>query len=500
MSQIKFGTDGWRAVIAEDFTFENVARVAQATADYWLSAIADRQSAIFGRQPKVIVGYDRRFFSDKFAQTAAEVFAGNGFQVILTPEPTSTPSVSFAVKKEKAVGGVMITASHNPPIFNGFKLKSHYGGSSDSETCKAVEGFLDRNPVRAIKLADAVRAKKILIRDVRPAHYAALKKLVDFPLIAKSKLRFAHEALFGVGAGCFEQLLAGTTCRVTTLNGAHDVLFGGINPEPVVQNYGASQAFLKKHPHDICLVTDGDADRVGGMDGRGNLLSTHQLICLLLRHLAVNRGGAVGVQALACGRGDTLKRELQQPAPRVVVAMTTTSMVAKMCAAYGLEFVETNVGFKYICTEMLKGNVLLGAEESGGIGFPGHIPERDGIAAGLMLLELLATEKASVNKLLAKLEKEFGPHRYGRIDTQFPLEKRAALMEFCKTNPPAKLLRSPLVEVKSSDGVKFIAADGSWLMLRGSGTEPILRIYAEAKSDADARKLLKLGVSLTKKV
>ncbi len=175
-------------------------------------------------------------------------------------------------------------------------------------------------------------------------------------------------------------------------------------------------------------------------------------------------------------------------------------MVDKMCAFYGQPLVETGVGFKYICSEMLKGNVLLGAEESGGIGFPGHIPERDGIAAGLMLLELLATENVSVNKLLAKLEKQFGPHRYARIDTQFPLEKRGALMDYLKNNPPAKLLRSALADVKSYDGVKFVAADTSWLMLRGSGTEPILRIYAEAKSEADVRKLLNLGVSLTKKV
>jgi len=472
MSQIKFGTDGWRAVIAEDFTFENVARVAQATADYWSA------NPVAGTQKKVVVGYDRRFFSDRFAQISAEVFAGNGFQVILTPEPTPTPSVSFAVKQENAVGGVMITASHNPPIFNGFKLKSHYGGSSDSETCKAIESHLDRSPVRRAALGDLVRAKRVAVRDIRPAHYAALKRLVDFKLIAKSKLRFAHEALFGVGAGCFEQLLAGTTCRVTTLNGAADPLFGGINPEPIIQNYARSQAYLKKHPHDICLVTDGDADRVGGLDGRGNYLSTHQLICLLLRHMVVNRGG----------KG------------RMVKALTTTSMVDKMCAAYGLPLTETSVGFKYICAEMLKGGVLLGAEESGGIGFPGHVPERDGIASGLFLLEMLATEKTSVNKLLAKLEQEFGPHQYDRIDTHFPLEKRAALMEFCKANPPAKLLRSPLADVKAFDGVKFIAADGSWLMLRGSGTEPILRIYAEAKSLADARKLLQLGVGLTKRV
>ena len=472
MAQIKFGTDGWRAVIAEDFTFANVARVAQATADYWSA------NSVAGTERKVIVGYDRRFFSDRFAQTTAEVFAGNGFQVVLTPEPTPTPSVSFAVKQLRAIGGVMITASHNPPSFNGFKLKSHYGGSSDSATCQAVEGFIDRNPVKFIPLAVAVKTRQIKIIDVRPAHYAALKKLVDFKLIAKSKLRFAHEALFGVGAGCFEQLLAGTTCKVTTLNDAHDVMFGGINPEPIEKNYAKSQAYLKKHPHDICLVTDGDADRVGGMDGHGKYLSTHQIICLLLHHFIVNRKG----------RG------------RVVKALTTTAMMDQMCAAYGLELVETGVGFKYMCAEMLKGGVLLAAEESGGIGFPGHIPERDGIAAGLMLLELLATEKISINKMLARLEKQFGPHRYGRIDTHFPLEKRAALMEFLAKNPPVKLLRSPLAGMKTFDGVKYVAEDSSWLMLRGSGTEPILRIYAEAKTEADAQKLLKLGVALTKRV
>jgi len=469
---IKFGTDGWRAVIADEFTFANLERVSQATADYWSA------NPVAGTEKKVIVGYDRRFLSDQFGQRTAEVLAGNGFQVVLTPEPTPTPSVSFAVKEQRAVGGVMITASHNPPMFNGFKLKSHYGGSADQATCQAIESLLDRNPVKAKNLGEAQKESDILINDVRPSHYAALKKLVDFKLIAKSKLRFAHDALFGVGAGCFEQLLAGTTCRVTTLNGKHDPLFGGINPEPIEKNYARSAAFLKKHPHDICLVTDGDADRVGGMDGRGNYLSTHQLICLLLHHLVVNRHG----------KG------------RVVKALTTTSMVDKMCAHYGLELVETGVGFKYIAAEMIKGGVLLGAEESGGIGFPGHIPERDGIAAGLMLLELLATERISVNKMIAKLEKQFGPHYYERVDTHFPLEKRAELMDFLKKNPPAKLLRSPLADMKAYDGVKFIAEDTSWLMLRGSGTEPILRIYAEAKSKRDAEKLLGIGVGLTKNI
>ena len=472
MTKIKFGTDGWRAVIAEDFTFSNLDRVSQATADYWKS------KPVKGTKLKVIVGYDRRFLSDEFGKRVAEVFAGNGYRVVLTSEPTPTPSVSFAVKAQNAIGGVMITASHNPPKFNGFKLKSWYGGSSNSETCKDVEALVDRHPVKAMDIDDAVKAGKVEIKDIRPAHYAAMKKLVGFKLIAKSKLRFAHEALFGVGAGCFDKLLAGTTCKVTTLDGAHDPLFGGINPEPIAANYKRSSAWLKKHPHDICLVTDGDADRVGGMDGHGKPLSTHQLICLLLHHFVVNRKG----------RG------------RVVKALTTTSMVDKMCAYYGLEMVETGVGFKYICAEMLKGGVLLGAEESGGIGFPGHIPERDGILAGLMLLELLATEKVSVNKLIADLEKQFGPHRYGRIDTHYPLEKRAALMEYCAKNPSAKLLRSPLKKIDTYDGVKFTAEDSSWLMLRGSGTEPILRIYAESTSEANVQSLLKAGVAITKKV
>ena len=470
MSKVKFGTDGWRAVIAEDFTFANVERVSQAAAEYWEANPVPRT------EKRVIVGYDRRFLSNDFAKRAAEVFAGNGYQVVLTPAPTPTPSVSFAVKQQRAIGGVMITASHNPPMFNGYKLKSYYGGSAESSTCQAVEGFLDRSPVKATDLSTAIKAKQIRLADVRPAHYAALKKLVDFKLIAKSKLRFAHDALFGVGAGCFEEILAGTTCKVTTLNGQHDVLFGGINPEPIEKNYARSAAFLRKHPHDICLVTDGDADRVGGMDGHGRYMTTHQVICLLLHHFIVNRKG----------RG------------RVVKALTTTSMVDKMCEAHGLELVETGVGFKYIAAEMIKGGVLLGAEESGGIGFPGHIPERDGIAAGLMLLELLATERVSVNKLLANLERDFGPHRYGRIDTHFPLEKRASLMEFLQRSPPAKLLRSPVADVKTFDGVKYIAQDTSWLMLRGSGTEPILRIYAESDSDAAVRQLLALGVRLTR--
>lgn len=469
-TSIKFGTDGWRAIIAEDFTFANVARVAQATADYWNSV------TIPNTEKMAVVGFDRRFLSDQFAQLTAEVLAGNGFEVILTSIPSPTQAVSFAVKTHRAIGGVMITASHNPPAFNGFKLKAWYGGSADPSICQAVEALVDKSPVKTLPLSDGLKTKRIRVRDLHPVYFKAIKKLVNFPLIAKSRIKLAHDPLFGVGAGCYENLLANTTCRVTTLNANHDPNFGGINPEPVARNYAGTQAYLSKHPHDLCVVTDGDADRVGGMDGRGNALSTHQIICLLIQHFVKNRGA----------KG------------RVIKALTTTSMVDKMCAHYGLPLVETGVGFKYICTEMLKGDVMLGFEESGGIGFPGHIPERDGILSGLMLLELLAVEKKPLTKLLQALTQQFGPYCYARIDTRFAVEKRSALMEFCKNNPPSKLIKSPLVEIKSHDGVKYIAADGSWLMLRGSGTEPILRIYAESKSDADAARLLRTGLALTK--
>jgi phosphomannomutase len=481
MSQIKFGTDGWRAVIAQDFTFANVARVAQATADFWKSEISNPKSEIFGRGLKVIIGYDRRFLSDQFARITAEVFAGNDYEVILTPEPTPTPCVSFAVKNLGAVGGVMITASHNPPEFNGFKLKSYFGGSSSPEECKGVESFLDKHPARFLPRplggegrGEGVGSGTISIHNIKAAHFTAIKKLVDFKLIAKSKLRVAHDALFGVGAGAFETLLAKTNCTVTTLNGAHDVLFGGICPEPLPKNYVLGGAQLKKNPHDICLVTDGDSDRIGAMYGNGAPMTNQQVIALLLHHLVRNRG------------------------ERGVVTKTynTTAMVDKMCAAWNLPLTEVGIGFRFIAPELMKPGALYGAEESGSIGFVNHIPERDGLAAGLFLLEMLAMQKVSVNKIYASLEKEFGPHRYGRYDAHYPLEKRAALMESLQKNPPAKLLRSKLAKVDARDGVKYIAEDSTWLMLRGSGTEPVLRIYAEGKSDDDREKLLKFGRSM----
>lgn len=483
-SPIRFGTDGWRAVIARDFTFANVARVARATAAHW------SPEPPTGPRRRVVIGFDRRFLSDAFAAAAAEEFAAAGFEVLLADQPTPTPAVSLAVVRHRAAGGVMITASHNPPEFNGYKLKLATGAPAGPEVCAAVEALLERGGKRSAtplsaapvepkapsSLRSAGALQNIRRLDLRTPHLRRVRELVDLAALRRARLRVAHDAMHGVGAGCFEVLLAGTGVRLTPLRASHDCLFGGVAPEPIAKNYAATSAWLAKHPHDLCLVTDGDADRLGAMDGRGRPLSTHQVICLLLDHLVRNRGQ----------RG------------RVVTALTTTSMVPKLCAEFGLPHTEVSVGFKHTAAELAKGDVLLGAEESGGIGFAGHIPERDGLLAGMILLEAVAAAGTSINRMIAGLERRFGPHRYARLDARFPLERRAELMARLAASPPARLLASPVERVQTFDGVKYTARDGSWLAFRGSGTEPVLRIYAEADSDVKAARLIKAGEKMAR--
>ena len=315
------------------------------------------------------------------------------------------------------------------------------------------------------------------IQNYKSRYFRTIRQMVDFDLISKSGLRFAHDALFGVGAGCFETLLEGTNCEVHTFNAEHDPNFGGLCPEPIERNYTKSRAALQKNPADFCLVTDGDADRIGAMDGHGNMITTHQIICLLLEHFLRHRQGQ----------------------GRVVKALTTTSMVDVMCDHHQLHLMETSVGFKYICEEILKGDVLLGFEESGGVGFPDHVPERDGILAGLMILELLACEGKPLTKLLERLAANYGPHEYGRIDMEYPLKKRETLMRSVVKNPPSDLLGAPLDRTQTFDGVKYTARNGCWLMLRGSGTEPVLRIYAEASTVSGMKKLLRQGQLIVNK-
>jgi len=459
-NKIKFGTDGWRGVIADDFTFANVRRVAQATADYWNSQLLPK---------KTIVGYDNRFHSETFAKLVCEVLAANGFETLCAPEAVPTPAISFAVRDNKLCGAVMITASHNPPEFNGYKIKADFAGSATPELCTAIEGKLDASPVRSVRFSDAVK-----IYDPRLAHVAFIKKMVDLKAIKRAKLRAVFDSMHGCGGRVLEELVGGTTIRAE-----RDVLFDGVNPEPTAKNLGALMKAVKANRAHIGLATDGDADRLGVVDDRGRYVSIQLVFAVLLLHVLRNRQERQGI---------------------VVKSGNCTVLIERICNAFGLKCVEVPVGFKWICQQMRENDVLMGGEESGGLGFHGHIPERDGMLANLMLLELLAVTGKKFSQLVDELQKEFGRSAYDRIDMHFPLEKRHLLLEHLAKNPPATLAGSPLREVKTYDGVKYIANDDSWLMFRTSGTEPITRIYSEAASAAKVKELLKLGNQIAMRV
>jgi phosphomannomutase len=457
-SGIKFGTDGWRGVIAADFTFANVRRVAQATADFWKSGA-------------VIVGYDNRFLSEVYAKLVCEVLAGNGLKAIYTPHAAPTPSVAFAVRDRQLRGAVMITASHNPPEFNGYKLKADYAGPADPELCAAVERCLDQSPVKSVPFDAGVKAGSIQIYDPRPAHVAAVKKIVNLRKIRAAPLRVVVDTMHGSGGTLLEDVLAGGRCRVETIRADRQVLFGGVNPEPIGKNLGALCEAVKKRRAHIGLATDGDADRMGVVDDKGRYVSIQLVFAMLLLHLLRNR----------------------KQTGLVVKSLNSTVLIDRICRAHGIAFAEVPVGFKYICEKMRAADVLIGGEESGGMGFQGHIPERDGILANLMLLEMLAVTGKRVSQIAEEIQREFGRSAYDRIDMHYPLELRSRFLEALRNEPPADLLGAKLVEVKTFDGVKYITADGSWLMFRTSGTEPIIRIYSEAASARRVKQLLAWG-------
>jgi len=471
LTKIKFGTDGWRGVIADDFTFENVRRVAQATADYWNSLVGTNRAAI--------VGYDNRFLSQTYAKLVCEVLAANGIKALYPPSAAPTPAVTYAVRDRKLCGAVMITASHNPPEFNGYKLKAHYAGPADPEICAQVEAWVDRSPLRTINFDDGLKNGTIEIHDPQPAHVAAVKKLVDLKKIRGTKLRVVADSMFGCGGYLIESLLEKSLCRTQTIRGERNPLFGGINPEPNGKNLGALCDAVKKARAQIGLATDGDADRLGIVDDKGKYVSIQLVFSMLLLHLLRNRGQKTGL---------------------VVKSTNSTVLIDRICRAHGLKFAEVPVGFKYICEKMRETDVLIGGEESGGIGFQGHIPERDGILANLMLLEMLAVTGKRPSEIARELQKEFGASFYDRIDMHFPLAKREKFIETLRTKPPKELQGVPMVQMKDFDGVKYICKDDSWLMFRTSGTEPIIRIYSEASTEARVKKLLEHGRALAVKI
>jgi len=465
VAKIKFGTDGWRAVISDDFTFDNVRIVAQAVSDFL------KKEYKKDKKIRTIVGYDPRFMSEKYAEIVAKNLVGNGIDVILTDRPTPTPAVSYAIKDKKLHGGVMITASHNPAYYNGIKYKAFYAGSADLEITGKIEKNLHKNEPRRITTTKFFKSKLSRYENVCPAHLRFLSSYLDWKVLKKRKFKVLVDVMHGAAYNFAEELLSKTDNKVVTIRSNRDVYFGGVNPEPIAKNLGPLMEGVKKGGFDLGIATDGDVDRIAIVGPDGKLLTGHKVIALLLLHFLEDRKMEGEVVQTICG----------------------TVLINRICEKYGLLMHETPVGFKYICDLMRSRDILIGGEEAGGIGFKNYIPERDGILSGLLVLEMMAYRNKKLSTILQDMKKEYGSHYYRRIDTRYPSNLKRKLMHFLKSSPPAKILGKKVVDVESYDGVKFILEDESWLLLRFSGTEPILRIYAEAASDKRAFKMLDAG-------
>ena len=476
---IHFGTDGWRAVISDTFTFHNLRLVAQAIAD----AVASSEwlnGNTFGKTPdphKMVVGFDTRFLSDRYAAEAARVLAANGFTVFLSNSDVPTPAVSLAVGQLGAIGGIMITASHNAPRYNGVKLKAAYAGSALPEQCRRVEVYLNDNEQRGRgpNLMDYDRAKEAgLIQRFNPtlAYFDHLRTLIDVQAIADNPQHLVVDPMFGSGRGQIRGILQGTGCEVSEIRGEMNPGFGGIHPEPIARYLGALAGAIAAGHGQLGLATDGDADRIGAMDGRGQFVDPHRILALALKYLVEKRGW----------RG------------KVVKTISTTQMVNRLAARYGLEVIETPVGFSHIADWMLRDHVLIGGEESGGMSFQGHIPEGDGVLMGLLLVEMVATTGAPLEDLVAQLLAEVGPSHYARLDLRLsaPVAKERMVARLTD-EAPTQIAGTSLASVSTLDGVKYLLEDESWLLIRPSGTEPVLRVYAEAREARMVEELLAHG-------
>lgn len=467
LAPIKFGTDGWRAEIAREFTFANVERVAQAYADYLASEVKGSPT-----ESLVVVGYDRRFHSENFAQRAAEILTGNDFRVAMFNEPVPTPLVSWAVKDQRAVGGVMITASHNPPEFNGFKIKAPWGGSASPETTAAVEKLVDASPVRR-KDFPGTPADQRLQSSIE-TYRAQVESYVDLDRLKQAPLSVIVDPMHGSGGRWVETFLKSGQLKVETIRADRDPLFGGVNPEPIDRNLAPLKHRVRETASIVGLATDGDADRVGAVNERGETMTMHEVVPLLLLHLAGERKMNGGV----------------------VRTFSQSVLTKRIADAFGLKVYETPIGFKYVADLMLKEDILVGAEESGGIGVKGHIPERDGVLNSLLLLEAIVTAGKAPSEMVQEMHREFGEFYFGRRDLQMEVRRGQELVQKLADKPPAKLLDYPVSNVETMDGTKLLFADESWLLLRQSGTEPVLRIYCEATSVAKMDTLLHEGERL----
>jgi phosphomannomutase len=453
---IHFGTDGWRGVIADDFTFVNVRRVA--------AAIGAHLRGTTKGVPKVAIGYDTRFDSRPFAKAVADVLADAGCGVTLSSGFCSTPCLSSSVRDQKATAGIMLSASHNPPEFNGIKIKTAQGGSAPEAVTRSVEAALD-------KAGTGTSKGSVREADFSGGYFKRLKAAVDFEAIRKSRVKIVADPMHGAGTGYLDALLKGTGCSVVSIHAAPDPLFGGLHPEPIEEYLTDLKTAVVKNKAAAGLATDGDADRIGVVDEKGRYLTPHQVFPLLLYYHCKYKGlkGKV-VQSLSLGY--------------------VSERVAK---DFGLEWQEVPIGFKYIAEHITGEKILMGGEESGGYGYGNYLPERDGILNSLKIIEMLATVKKPLSSLLAEIEEKYGSSCYLRTDFKNPGIPKQEFVNALRHQAPDRICGLKVKEIKDYDGIEFVLEDDSWLLLRPSGTEPIIRVYSESPSREGTKRIIAWG-------
>jgi alpha-D-glucose phosphate-specific phosphoglucomutase len=478
-TRIKFGTDGWRGIIAEDFTFDNVRICAQGVANYLKQSGLDEKW--------LVIGYDTRFASEDFAAAAAEVIAGNGIKVHLCLKPAPTPVISYTVTSTKSAGAIIITASHNPGSWNGFKYKSQEGASAGKEITRQIEGNIARitqslslegrglgEGVKRLALDKALKKTLVDYLDPSPAYFKRLSQLIDIEELRRQRLKAIIDPMYGAGSGYFKTLLGGEKMEVVEIHGERNPLFPGIQPEPIAKNLTELCQTVIEQKAAVGLATDGDADRIGVIDEKGNFLNQHQVFALLCLYLLEVRGE----------RGAMVK------------TLTSTEMISKLGKIFDVPVYETPVGFKYVAPVMIKEDAIIGGEESGGYGFRGHIPERDGPLAGLYFLDFMVKTGKTPSQLLDYLYSKIGPHYYERLDYHTSRAKRQAIIKRLSSGSIDTIADTRVSKIDTTDGFRFLLADESWLLIRFSGTEPLIRLYAEAGSLERVRKLLDEGKKL----
>ncbi len=463
--KIVFGTDGWRGSIAEDYTFANVRRCTQGFADYLI------KHGKIGQW--IVIGYDKRFLSEHFASAAAEVLTANGINVHLTNGATPTPVIAYAVVDKKAAGAINITASHNPPVDNGYKVRNEFGGAIDPEGLKEIESLIPDTEVavKRMPFSQAESKGMIIIFDASINYIEHLKDLIDLEPIKQAGLKVVVDAMWGNGAGWFSRLLAGGKTEVHEIHNERNPIFPEMaRPEPIQPNIDVGlRTTVEKHA-DILLITDGDADRAGIGDENGVFINQLQVYALLALYLL----------------------EVRKERGPIVKTLSTTSMLEKLGKMYDVPVYETGVGFKYVAPKMLETNAMIGGEESGGYAFRGNVPERDGILAGLYMLDFMVKLNKKPSELLALLFEKVGPHYYDRVDTPFKGNRKDREQMILNANP-ATIGGLKVKGLNTLDGFKFLLEDGGWLLIRFSGTEPIMRVYCETTHKENVKDIIKDG-------